>query len=262
MRKALLSLCLVCLLTGSLFGCSTKENQKATNTKEAKTVELYLVRHGKTMLNSTDRVQGWADSPLTEEGIEVAELLGKGLKGVQFAKAYSSDSGRAIETTQIVLNNSGQKNVELIQHKNLREVNFGEFEGELNQNFHKELAKANNMTMDEFMENFDVDIMLNTAAKIDKSKQAESAEQVSMRMKKEVDKIVEEVAKNGGGDILVVSHGLSLMGLLYTISPDALNELEAGLSNASVSKVLYKDGKYTVESVNDMSYVEKGKKLN
>lgn len=32
------------------------------------------------------------------------------------------------------------------------------------------------------------------------------------------------------------------------------------LENASVTKVEYKDGKYTVKSVNDMSYVEKGEK--
>lgn len=50
------------------------------------------------------------------------------------------------------------------------------------------------------------------------------------------------------------------MDLLYAISPESLNEVEEGLGNASVSKVVYKDGKYKVQSVNDMSYVEKGKK--
>ncbi|MFD2387434.1 hypothetical protein [Enterococcus rivorum] len=40
---------------------------------------------------------------------------------------------------------------------------------------------------------------------------------------------------------------------------DKTAELPAGgLKNASISKVTYKDGKYKVESVNDMSYVEKG----
>ena len=31
-------------------------------------ITLYLVRHGKTFLNTTDQVQGWIDSPLTEKG--------------------------------------------------------------------------------------------------------------------------------------------------------------------------------------------------
>lgn len=262
MNKKILSFCLLASLTISLFGCSPNKDQQVKGKKEGKPVELYLVRHGQTMLNTTDRVQGWADSPLTKDGVEVAEYLGKGLKGVQFEKAYSSDSGRAIETAKIVLDQSGNKNMDTIQRKNLREACFGEFEGELNHNFREKLAKANNMTLDEFMNNFDVEIMLNTAAKIDTSKQAESTETVSKRLRKEVDKIAEEVAESGGGKVLVVSHGTSLMSLLYTISPESLDEVEEGLNNASVSKVVYKDGKYTVQSVNDMSYVEKGKKAN
>ncbi|MGN4422370.1 histidine phosphatase family protein [Bacillus cereus group sp. MYBK30-1] len=260
MSKKILSLCLLVSLTVSLFGCSANEDQKAKENKEEKPVEFYLVRHGKTMLNTTDRVQGWADAPLTKDGIEVAEYLGKGLKGVNFEKAYSSDSGRAIETEKIVLDQSGNKGMNINQRKNLREACFGEFEGELNHTFREKLAQANNMTYEEFMKNFDVDIMLKTVAKIDKSKQAEDTETVTKRMKKEIDQIAEEVAKNGGGNVLVVSHGISLMGLLYTISPESLNEVEEGLGNASVSKVVYKDGKYKVQSVNDMSYVEKGKK--
>ena len=38
------------------------------------------------MLNTTDRVQGWADAPLTKDGVAVAEYLGKGLNGVKFEK--------------------------------------------------------------------------------------------------------------------------------------------------------------------------------
>ncbi|MGJ7910148.1 histidine phosphatase family protein [Neobacillus sp. LXY-1] len=257
MGKKLLSLSLICLLTVSLFGCSTNEVKQS---KETKPVEIYLVRHGKTMFNTTDRVQGWADSPLNEKGKEAAEFLGKGLKGVQFAKAFSSDSGRAIETAQILLDKSEQKNVKLIQNKSLREANFGEFEGELNHTFYMKLAEANHMSFDQFMGNFDMDILLNTSAKIDKTKQAESAEQVSERIRNEVDKIAEEAEKDGGGNVLIVSHGISLMGLLYTISPESLDDLEGGLNNASVSKLIYKDGNYKVESVNDMSYLEKGKK--
>ncbi|HFU7056450.1 MULTISPECIES: histidine phosphatase family protein [Bacillus cereus group] len=260
MNKKIVSFCVIATLTVSLFGCSPNKTEQVKEKKEEKPVEFYLVRHGKTMLNTTDRVQGWADAPLTKDGVEVAENLGKGLKGIKFKKAYSSDSGRAIETAKIVLDQSGNKDLNISQRKNLREACFGEFEGELNHNFREKLAQANNMTHEEFMNNFDIDIMLKTAAKIDKSKQAEDTETVTKRMKNEVDQIAKEVERNGGGQVLVVSHGTSLMGLLYSISPESLNEVEEGLGNASVSKVVYKDGKYKVQSVNDMSYVEKGKK--
>ena len=43
-------------------------------------VVLYIVRHGKTMLNTTDRVQGWSDAVLTPAGIEVAEYLGRNIQ--------------------------------------------------------------------------------------------------------------------------------------------------------------------------------------
>ncbi|MDZ4907391.1 hypothetical protein [Clostridium perfringens] len=49
------------------------------------------------------------------------------------------------------------------------------------------------------------------------------------------------------------------MTFLTQVAPESLKDLSGGLKNASVTKVLYQDGKYTVESVNDMSYVEKGK---
>ncbi|MBG9907537.1 histidine phosphatase family protein [Bacillus paranthracis] len=260
MNKKMVSFCLVASLTASLIGCSANEDQKVKEKKEEKPVEFYLVRHGKTMLNTTDRVQGWADAPLTKDGVAVAEYLGKGLKGVKFEKAYSSDSGRAVETVKIVLDQSGNKDRNVKQSKDLREVCFGEFEGELNHTFREKLAQANNMTYEQFMDNFDIDMMQKTAANIDQSKQAEDTETVTKRMKKEVNQIAEEVAEDGGGKVLVVSHGISLMDLLYSISPESLNEVEEGLGNASVSKVVYKDGKYKVESVNDMSYVEKGKK--
>ena len=78
-------------------------------------VVLYIVRHGKTMLNTTDRVQGWSDAVLTPAGIEVAEYLGAGLKEkkIKFSAAYSSDSGRSIQTADIVLEKTGQKVVRL-----------------------------------------------------------------------------------------------------------------------------------------------------
>lgn len=31
--------------------------------------KLYLMRHGQTLFNCQNKIQGWCDSPLTEEGI-------------------------------------------------------------------------------------------------------------------------------------------------------------------------------------------------
>ncbi len=70
---------------------------------------LYIVRHGKTMFNTIGRAQGWSDTPLTAVGERGIRELGIGLResGLQFAKAFSSDSGRTIQTMGIMLEELG-----------------------------------------------------------------------------------------------------------------------------------------------------------
>ena len=81
-----------------------------------KTLELYLVRHGKTVFNTTGRLQGWSDSPLTPEGCQVAENLGRGLEQqrITFDAAFSSTSPRAVDTARLILNHSGQADLPLL----------------------------------------------------------------------------------------------------------------------------------------------------
>ena len=71
--------------------------------------------------------------------------------------------------------------------------------------------------------------------------------------------IAEKEAKLGGGNVLVVVHGMFIGILLSDLDSSGKFIQPTHLGNASVSKVVYKDGKFTVESVGDMSYVEKGK---
>lgn len=37
-------------------------------------LQLYLIRHGRTEWNEKGLLQGWGDSPLTEQGISAAKL--------------------------------------------------------------------------------------------------------------------------------------------------------------------------------------------
>ena len=43
-------------------------------------VRFYIVRHGQTLMNSLDRAQGWADSPLTEAGKPYSWILSKSME--------------------------------------------------------------------------------------------------------------------------------------------------------------------------------------
>ena len=90
-------------------------------------VRLYLVRHGKTMFNTIGRAQGWSDTPLTAEGELGIHELGIGLResGLQFDRAYSSDSGRTIQTMGIILEELGlQGKIPYRMDKRIREWCF------------------------------------------------------------------------------------------------------------------------------------------
>ena len=46
---------------------------------------FYVVRHGQTLFNVMGKVQGWCDTPLTDEGVRAAQSLGRGLAEVDFS---------------------------------------------------------------------------------------------------------------------------------------------------------------------------------
>ncbi|WIY63608.1 histidine phosphatase family protein [Bacillus arachidis] len=221
-------------------------------------VTLYITRHGKTILNTNERVQGWADSPLVEKGIEVAKGLGNGLQDILFVDAYSSDSGRAIETANLVLKYSGQSNLKLEQRKDLRELNFGVYEGEKIENMWEAIKNLAGVKSATELMKFSIKEITNFIVEADSTKQAENWEVFSARIKKEIDKISEDTAKNGGGNVLIVSHGLMITSLVEMLDS---SKTKMGVENASVTKILYQDGTYKIESVGDMSYAEKGSEI-
>lgn len=268
----------VALLSMLLVGCSngTAKEEKKAETKEKANSEvvIYLARHGKTMLNTVDRSQGWIDAPLTPAGVEVAEQLGKGLSDVTFDKVVTSDSGRAIETAELVLKNNGQEKMmkEMTKDKRLREYNFGTYEGLMNEEMLTAVAKEQGKTYEEYNEwmkevGFYKGIIefADVLSELDKKNveeganwPAEDSKTIVTRLKAGLDDIVKDAEKEGANNVLVVSHGMSIITLLGELDANA-DLPDGGLKNASVSKVTYKDGKYTIDSVNDLSYVEKGK---
>src|SRR5699024_2112751 len=184
---------------------------------------------------------------------------------VNFSSAYSSDSGRAVETANIILDeNEDASDLELNSDKRLREFNFGSYEGDLNETMWGDIADNQGISLEEFLEDLTPEDFANNVAELDKEKveegenwPAEDYETITDRLTEAINEIAEKESENGGGNVLIASHGLSIGALLDSLSEDF--ELPSdGLDNASVSVVEYKDGTFTIEEVNDMSYVEKG----
>ena len=87
---------------------------------------FYICRHGQTENNKNQRLSGWIDTPLTDEGIRNAASSAAKLKDVRFDKIVSSDLGRAFLTAYLVSRELGYSD-EIELSKELREVNYGDF---------------------------------------------------------------------------------------------------------------------------------------
>ena len=93
------------------------------------TIRLVLVRHGLSSFNAKGLIQGRTDdSFLTDEGYEQALNAGKALSKINFDKIYSSPLVRAAETAKKI-NNSFDKDQQIIFDKNLLEVDLSEWSG-------------------------------------------------------------------------------------------------------------------------------------
>jgi probable phosphoglycerate mutase len=85
---------------------------------------IYLARHGETAWTLSGQHTGRTDLPLTEHGEENAKHLGERLKGLTFAKVFTSPLRRARKTCEL----AGFGAVAELD-PDLLEWNYGEYEG-------------------------------------------------------------------------------------------------------------------------------------
>ena len=83
-------------------------------------MDLYLVRHGQSVLNFVKRHSGWSMMPLTEKGFDDARRAGEIIRDIPFDRVYSSDLTRAVQTARTAL-----PGVEPIQLELIRERSVG-----------------------------------------------------------------------------------------------------------------------------------------
>ena len=218
---------------------------------------LYLIRHGKTMFNTIGRAQGWSDSPLTAKGERGIHELGIGLRkaGIDFKLARSSDSGRTIQTMGIILEELGLTGkIPYRFDKRIREWCFGSFDGgydgELFMGVMPRVFNIDHVHQLSYAE------LAEGLVEVDTAGWAENWEKLSGRIWQGFSEIAEELEVAGGGNALVVSHGMTIATFVYLI-----NRMQPhGLGNGSVTIVDYEDGEFSVVSIGDMSYREVGAK--
>ena len=221
--------------------------------------KLYIARHGKTMFNTIGRAQGWSDSPLTEAGERGIHELGIGLRqaGIPFQQAVSSDSGRTIQTMGIVLEELGLTGkIPYRYDKRIREWCFGSFDGAYDgELFMGVLPRV--FRVDDF-HHLSLMELAEGIVEVDTAGWAESWETLRDRILDGFTTIAKDVESQGGGNAIVVSHGMTISTLIYLIDPKAFKELV--LDNGSVTVIEYEDGQFKLEAVGDLSYRQVGAK--
>ena len=239
----------------------------STQTTDQAETTFYFVRHGKTMFNTTDQVQGWSDTPLTEAGIQGAKALTRGLKEVPFTLAYSSDLGRAISTANYILDEGERGDLTLQTLSGLREWNYGGYEGRDNATMWDPIFEAQGLTFDadwsqyaQLTEKLTDEDIANAIAKNDPTQTAETYDEIVKRSQEAMDQIIEASNKAGGGNVLIVAHGSEIPTILEILVPGAYKGESIG--NCSVTTVSVKDGQMMIEEIGDTSYLEAGEKAN
>jgi len=92
---------------------------------------LVLVRHGESEWNKLNLFTGWKDVDLSEKGVEEAKKAGRVLKerGYRFDVAYTSDLRRAQRTLELILDELGQRGIEIHKDQKLNERDYGDLSG-------------------------------------------------------------------------------------------------------------------------------------
>ena len=221
-----------------------------------KTFEFYFVRHGKTVFNTTGRLQGWSDSPLTPEGCQVAENLGRGLEQqrITFDAAFSSTSPRAVDTARLILNHSGQADLPLASLPDLREYCFGGFEGELTPIVHEKIIAHRGLPDTESWlaayRHGKHNLIIESVHALDPLGLAETEAQFTARLQQGLNELITRAPHNGR--VLLVSHGIAITAILKMI--DAQSILYQSVPNASVSRLHHQNGRWVIQSIGDTSF--------
>lgn len=200
-------------------------------------MKLYITRHGTTEWNLERRLQGWADSPLTEDGKKRAIQLGNCLKDIDFDIIYSSPLNRAFETAKLI---RGNKDTELKTHDGLKELSHGIWEGMRMEEIEKKHSK-------------EYSIYRNTPAAYIPT-EGESFTVLFERVKSFLDEISSMDYKN----VLIVSHGItikSIIAIIKELSWEEFSTLEV-YTGTALNICELRDEKFEFLVEGDISHLE------
>ena len=203
-------------------------------------LRIYFVRHGETIWNTLKIFQGRSNSPLTELGVEQAKKLSQHLKNIDFKKVYSSPQDRALQTTKLLL---GNRDMEIITIDEFQEINMGKVEG---------------IPREEFEKNYPIEYhnFWNNAIEYNPSAyHGESYDEILDRVKLGLERLIKE---NKNGNILVISHGVTLKAIFNIINEKGIDEFskQPVPENTSTTIVEYDSNRFKIIKFSDTEHLK------
>ncbi|WP_285399057.1 histidine phosphatase family protein [Lysinibacillus sp. fls2-241-R2A-57] len=199
---------------------------------------FYLVRHGETMWNKEHRLQGWLDSPLSENGVLHAEKLHEHLGEFSFAAAFSSTSGRAKETLDILV---GDRQIPIYYADELREIFLGDWQGKTVE----DIVRTNRL---------DYELYTDYPAQFTAT-HTESFGAVTERAMFTLKKIAEKFPED---NVLIVSHAVTIKCTVNAILGRSINQLwaEPFIHGTSVTIIERSEQQWLVKDIGNIQHLK------
>jgi broad specificity phosphatase PhoE len=197
---------------------------------------LFLVRHGESIWNAEQRVQGQADPPLSTLGLQQASALAGTLRTRPLAAVYCSPLARARQTAAQI---SAPHGLSPCVEDALRELSLGEWQGQARAALHTDTASlyrmwcAHPMTV--------------------RPPGGETLHEALTRVGPAVESVV---AQHPGATVVLVMHSIVGRVLLCHLLGTGLELVpRLKLKTASISVVRLTDGKAVLERLGDISHL-------
>ena len=202
-------------------------------------IRIFLIRHGETEWNKQKRLQGHTDVKLSPEGIRQAKLLAENAPFKHVDEIYSSDLSRAFDTAKILAVKFNTMPVKPTPE--LRETNFGEWEGRAISELINESPKA-------FGKFF-----------TDPERCHPPQGETFLECQARVMIVIRDIITNHDNqNVIVVSHGAVIRLIICAALDIPIHKMWAiSQSNMAVNILRVDDGEFTVELMNSTEHLRR-----
>jgi len=201
-------------------------------------VNILLVRHGESVWNKEQRIQGRKDPGLSEKGERQARALARRLKKEDIEMIYTSGLKRCVQTARMIAKETG---ADVKIFSGLEEIILGDWQGRTVEEIKKIYAKV-----------YEVWLKAPSRAKI-------PGWEGIIRFTKRVDNTFKSILNsNPASCVCIVTHlGVITAYLSRTLDTDFDMLFKTiRVDNCGISKISHKNGRSIIQFVNDTRHLK------